>query len=260
MIETRQLGVTYRGRAALTAVDLRVEGGFTAIIGPSGAGKSTLMRALNGLLPSSQGEVLFEGLPLGTPGSATLRRQQRKMGMIFQSFNLVQRLSALDNVLLGRLAVTGTWRSSLGLTRRADRELALHLLERVGLAEQAWQRADQLSGGQQQRVGIARALAQEPRVLLADEPISALDPRSAEEVMGILHEIQAQDHTPVIANLHFLGTVRASASRVIALKAGRVVFDGSPLELTDEVTGALYERDPLPAQLPGAAQRRPAFA
>ena len=246
MIETRQLSVSYRGKPALHDLSLQIGGGFTAVIGPSGAGKSTLMRTLNGLLPASAGQVLFQGVALGRPGSAALRSQQHQMGMVFQSFNLVRRLSALENVLLGRLATTSPWRSLTGLLPRGERELALHLLDRVGLADHAWQRADQLSGGQQQRVGIARALAQQPRLILADEPISALDPRSAAEVMSILHDIQAQDGLAVIANLHSLDTVRTHADRVIALRAGRLIFDDRPDALTPQVARELYGQDALP--------------
>ena len=246
MIETRGVSVSYRGRPALNDLNLKIGGGFTAVIGPSGAGKSTLMRALNGLLPASAGQVWFQGSPLGRPGSAALRHQQRQMGMVFQSFSLVRSLSALENVLLGRLAVTSPWRSLSGWLPRGERELALHLLDRVGLADHAWQRADQLSGGQQQRVGIARALAQQPQLILADEPISALDPRSAAEVMTILHDIQAQDGLAVIANLHSLETVRSYAGRVIALRAGELVFDDRPDRLTPEVARELYGQDALP--------------
>ncbi|WP_420595985.1 phosphonate ABC transporter ATP-binding protein [Deinococcus sp.] len=251
MIQTEGLHVQYRGKPALHDINLRVGQGFTAVIGPSGAGKSTLMRALNGLIPHSGGQILLDGQPLGHPGSARLRGQQRQMGMVFQQFNLVRRLTALDNVLLGGLGRVNPVMGALGLVPAAERAYGLHLLERVGLADHAWKRADQLSGGQQQRVGIARALAQRPSVILADEPISALDPRSSQEVMAILQDIQHRDGIAVLANLHFLDTVREYAGRVVALKAGRLVFDGTPAQLDPHLTRELYDQAPLPAGPPG---------
>lgn len=248
MIETRELHVQYRGKAALHDINLQLGPGFTAVIGPSGAGKSTLMRALNGLVPASSGQILLDRQPLGRPHSARLRQQQRQMGMVFQQFNLVRRLSALDNVLLGTLGRVNPFAGALGMVPKAERAFALHLLDRVGLADHAWKRGDQLSGGQQQRVGIARALAQKPRVILADEPISALDPRSSFEVMSILQSIQQSDGIAVIANLHFLDTVREYASRVVALKAGRLVFDGLPEQLDRDLTRELYDHEPPPVQ------------
>ncbi|MFB9991591.1 phosphonate ABC transporter ATP-binding protein [Deinococcus oregonensis] len=257
MVETRHLQVDYRGKRALHDVSMQFGSGFTAVIGPSGAGKSTLMRALNGLIPATLGQVLLDGQPLGRPGTTLLRMQQRQLGMVFQHFNLVRRLSALENVLLGCLGSSGALQGALGLSRRAEREWAMHLLNRVGLADHAWQRADQLSGGQQQRVGIARALAQRPRVILADEPISALDPRSSAEVMDILRDIQERDGLMVIANLHSLETVRACAGRVIALKGGRLVFDGHPAELGSELTRELYAQETAGVHVAGPAEVDP---
>ncbi|GHF64885.1 phosphonate transport system ATP-binding protein [Deinococcus metalli] len=251
MIETRALHVAFRGRPALHDVSVAFGGGFTAIIGPSGAGKSTLMRAMNGLVPSTSGQVLLQGEPLGRRHSAALRSQQRQLGMVFQQFNLVRRLSALDNVLLGRLGLLNPLLGTLGIVPRAERAYALHLLDRVGLADHAWKRADQLSGGQQQRVGVARALAQQPKIILADEPISALDLRSSHEVMTILQDIQERDGIAVIANLHFLDTVRTYAGRVVALKAGRLVFDGHPAQLDRDLIRDLYDHE-TPPVLEGA--------
>jgi len=260
MIEVEDLCVAYHGRSALHEINLEFGSGFTAIIGPSGAGKSTLMRTLNGLVPRSSGRVLLDGQVLGRPGSAVLRAQQRRMGMVFQQFNLVRRLTALDNVLLGCLGRQHPVRGAVGWASKADRAFALHLLERVGLSEQAWKRADRLSGGQQQRVGIARALAQQPRVILADEPISALDPRSSHEVMTILQDIQERDGIAIIANLHFLDTVREYAGRVVALKAGRLVFDGHPRQLDRDLTAELYDHRPAPLQPTEGPVRLPELA
>jgi phosphonate transport system ATP-binding protein len=213
---------------------------FTALIGPSGAGKSTLMRVLNGLVKPSSGRVTIFDTEITSAPAQIVRQKRREIGMVFQSFNLVKRLTALENVLLGRLGFMNLFNSSLQRYSKSDRELAMHLLDRVGLAEQAWQRADTLSGGQQQRVGIARALAQQPRLILADEPISALDPRSSDEVMAILRAIQREDNISVIANLHHLEAVRDFADRVIALKAGKLAFDGPVMALSGEITQALY--------------------
>ncbi|MBF6594474.1 MAG: phosphonate ABC transporter ATP-binding protein [Thermaceae bacterium] len=229
------------GNKALVDINLSLSAEeFTVLIGPSGAGKSTLMRVLNGLVRPTSGTVWIENVPITVVPERTVRLERRRIGMVFQQFNLVRRLSALENVLLGRLGFMPTWQSTLKRYSRADRELAMGLLERVGLADHAWQRADTLSGGQQQRVGIARALAQQPRLILADEPISALDPKSAEGVMDLLRDIQERDGIAVIANLHFLETVREYAARVIALKKGAVVFDGRLEELTEAVTRELY--------------------
>lgn len=245
MLQLHDVSVTFRGGTrALSGINLNFSNtAFTAMIGPSGAGKSTLLRIMKGLIQPSGGFVTLDGVPLGRRHSARLRRQQAQLGMVFQQFNLVRRLSALDNVLLGRLVDTPDWRSTLRLASRDDRAFALHLLDRVGLADLAWQRADQLSGGQQQRVGIARALAQRPRLILADEPISALDPKSAEQVMTILRDIRARDGIAVVANLHFLDTVREYADRVVALRAGQVLFDGSARALTPALTRELYYGD-----------------
>lgn len=229
------------GSKALSDINLSLNAEqFTVLIGPSGAGKSTLMRVLNGLVRPTTGTVWVEDVPITQIPESRVRLERRRIGMVFQQFNLVRRLSALENVLLGRLGFMPTWKSTLRQYSRSDRELAMGLLERVGLADHAWQRADTLSGGQQQRVGIARALAQQPRLILADEPISALDPKSAEGVMDLLRDIQEKDGIAVIANLHFLDTVREYAGRVIALKKGAVVFDGKPEELTEAVTRKLY--------------------
>ncbi|MFB9991594.1 phosphonate ABC transporter ATP-binding protein [Deinococcus oregonensis] len=248
MIELQHVSHRFsNGTQALSNVSLNLDGGtFTALIGPSGAGKSTLMRVINGLVRPSQGRVTISGHDLTAASGAQVRLARREIGMVFQQFNLVRRLSALDNVLLGRLGYRAVWRSALKAYSQAEVQFALHLLDRVGLADQAWQRADTLSGGQQQRVGIARALAQEPKVILADEPISALDPKSAEQVMHILRSIHEDDGLMVIANLHFLGTVRDYAGRVIGLQQGQVMFDGTAAELTDAAAHQLYYAPQLP--------------
>ncbi len=236
--------VTHRyanGAPALKDVNLEFDSSrLTVLIGPSGAGKSSLIRVINGLVKPSEGVVTVDGVRLTGSSAATVRGVRRSIGMVFQGFNLVKRLSALENVLLGRLGYLGGFASTFKLYPRSDRELAMSLLERVGIADQAWQRADTLSGGQQQRVAIARALAQQPKLILADEHISALDPASSEAVMGLLVDIQQKDGIAVIANLHHLDAVRQYADRVIALKKGVVAFDGPPATLDQATTDSLY--------------------
>ena len=226
MIRLQEVSHQYvNGTQALKNLNLEFGGQhFTALIGPSGAGKSTLMRVLNGLVRPSKGRVWLEGTEITNAGDRVVRLERRKIGMVFQQFNLVKRLTAFENVLIGRLGFMDTLRSSLKAYSRTDRQLAMQMLERVGMADQAWQRADTLSGGQQQRVGIARALAQQPKLILADEPISALDPKSSEQVMNLLREIQRQDGIAVLTNLHHLDAVRDYAERVVGLRAGEVVF------------------------------------
>ncbi len=229
------------GTRALENVSLRLGSeDFTVLIGPSGAGKSTLMRVLNGLVRPRQGQVWIGDTEISHAPERVVRLQRRRIGMVFQSFNLVRRLTALENVLLGCLGDMPVWRSSLHLYNRNERTQAMNSLERVGMADFAWQRADTLSGGQQQRVGIARALAQRPQLILADEPISALDPKSSEQVMELLRDIQQHDGIAVLTNLHHLDAVREYAGRVIALRRGQVFFDGSVPELSDEITRELY--------------------
>jgi phosphonate transport system ATP-binding protein len=212
------------GTKALRGIDLEVERGqLLVLLGPSGAGKSTLLRCINGLVKPSAGEVTVDGVAVHQLSQlADIRRQ---VGMIFQQFNLVKRLTVIENVLCGRLAHSNIFTSCLKLFPPADIDFALHCLDRVGLAEKAYQRADQLSGGQQQRVGIARALAQKPRLILADEPVASLDPRSAERVMGILRDINRQDGMTVIVSLHNIDLAGRYAGRVVGLRDGALVLD-----------------------------------
>lgn len=242
MIELTNVSHTYpNGTKALEGVTLHLSADrFTALIGASGAGKSTLMRILNGLVKPSAGAVTVDGLELTCAKAEEVRNVRKEIGMIFQQFNLVKRLSALENVLTGRLGYMSTWRSSLRAYTREDKEVAFAMLERVGLADFAWQRADTLSGGQQQRVGVARALAQRPKLILADEPISALDPKSAEQIMDLLRSINEDDGIAVVTNLHFLDTVKDYAARIIGLNDGQLVFDGMADELDDAATERIY--------------------
>jgi phosphonate transport system ATP-binding protein len=247
VIHLRNVSQVYpNGTTALQGITLELRPDrFTAMIGASGAGKSTLLRIINGLIKPSSGEVLVNnglsyGLDLVTAKPSQVLSHRRNIGMVFQQFNLVKRSTAFENVLSGRLGYMSPLRSTLKSYTKVDKELVMGMLERVGLADYAWQRADTLSGGQQQRVGIARALAQQPKMILADEPISALDPKSSSQVMNLLRDIHERDGIAVIANLHFLDTVRDYADRVLALKAGQLVFDGTVGDLTTSVTNEIY--------------------
>jgi phosphonate transport system ATP-binding protein len=239
-IQTRSLGVTYsNGAVALAPVDLTIKpGSFTVLLGASGAGKSTLLRSLNGLVRPSQGRVLdCRGDDIAE--GRTLRHHRRETGMIFQQHQLIGRVSVLGNVLMGRLGYHTALRTLLPLNAQ-EKRLALEALERVGLLDKALARADQLSGGQQQRVGIARALVQQPKLILADEPVASLDPATAERVLSLLHGICRADGLTAVVSLHQLDFARRFGERIIGLAAGRVVFDGPPDRLDDASAAHLY--------------------
>lgn len=231
------------GTAALAGIDFKVEPGeFIAVIGPSGAGKSTLLRCLNQMVRPTSGRVVFQGADTLKSGKRELRRIRRGMGMIFQGFNLVERVSVLTNVLHGRLGYMGSWRGALGFFSKPDIQEATRLLERVGLGEQIHKRADELSGGQQQRVAIARALAQKPKLILADEPIASLDPASSEVVMNSLYKFCKEDGIACLCNLHQVDMAKKYATRIIGIYKGTKVFDGTPEELTDDMIELIYSQ------------------
>jgi len=226
---------------ALKNVSFSVEKGeFLVIIGLSGSGKSTLLRCINRLIEPSAGQIFVDGVDVTKLSSARMRRVRRKIGMIFQHFNLIKRSTVLTNTLSGRLGYMSTWRSLLGLFTRADRRLAIQNLARVGLEDKAYARADELSGGQQQRVGIARALMQNPDLLLTDEPVSALDPATSHSVMQYLEQMNQEDGVTVLASLHFLSLARRYGTRIIALKGGELMFDGSPSEIDEAKFKEIY--------------------
>ncbi|MFN2354988.1 MAG: phosphonate ABC transporter ATP-binding protein [Desulfopila sp.] len=210
------------------------------IIGPSGAGKSTFLRMLNRLTPATSGKVVVDGRNILELEGAEKRSWQRDCAMIFQQFNLVPRLDVVTNVMLGRLNRLSNVKSLLNIFGKEEIERAFASLHRLGIAEQALNRADTLSGGQQQRVAIARALTQEPKMILADEPIASLDPLSAQVVMQSLREINDRDGLPVICNLHTLDTARNYCDRVVGMRQGKVVFNGIPSELTSTVVQNIY--------------------
>ncbi len=215
-------------------------GRFVVLLGMSGAGKSTLLRTLNGLVKPTRGDVVAEGRGSIFSSGTALRRHRRRTGMVFQQHHLIGRLTALENVLVGRLAAHSTLRSILPLPRR-DRLVALEALDRVGLADRALDRADQLSGGQQQRVGIARAKAQQPEIILADEPVASLDPETAVQVLGDLHRICREDGITAIVSLHQVELARQFADRIVGLAQGRIIFDGGPEDLGPAVLDTIYK-------------------
>ena len=226
---------------ALKNVSFSVEKGeFLVIIGLSGSGKSTLLRCINRLIEPSAGQIFVDGVDVTELSSARMRRVRRKIGMIFQHFNLIKRSTVLTNTLSGRLGYMSAWRSLLGLFTRADRKLAVQNLARVGLEDKVYARADELSGGQQQRVGIARALMQNPDLLLTDEPVSALDPATSHSVMQYLEQMNQEDGVTVLASLHFLSLARRYGTRIIALKGGELMFDGSPSEIDEAKFKEIY--------------------
>jgi phosphonate transport system ATP-binding protein len=247
------------GTRALDGVSLEFhKGEFVVLIGLSGSGKSTLLRCINRLVDPTSGTVTFDGTDVTRSSGAALRRVRRRIGMIFQQFNLVRRSSVFSNVLAGRLGYRSTWRTVLGRPTRDDVALAFENLGRVGIADRAFSRADALSGGQQQRVGIARALMQEPELMLADEPVASLDPATSHSVMKYLEEINKKDGITVICSLHFLSLARRYGTRVIALKGGKVAFDGKPADIDDRRFKEIYGEDAVEVEIGLGRQEPPA--
>jgi len=229
------------GTVALKDVSFTVEKGeFLVIIGLSGAGKSTLLRCINRLVEPTSGKVYFNGVDVTAASGDELRRIRRHIGMIFQEFNLVDRASVLTNVLAGRLGYVNPWWSLLHIFPKEDIERAFRCMERVGIAHLAYKRADELSGGQRQRVGIARALMQEPKLLLADEPVSSLDPALAHSIMKYIELINKEEGITVLCCLHILSLARRYGTRIIALKDGELVFDGLPEEIDERKFKEIY--------------------
>ena len=218
---------------------------FVAIIGPSGAGKSTLIRCINRLVDASSGQVWFGGQDLLALDETAMRRQRRNIGMIFQEFNLIDRLSVIDNVLTGRLGYMGSLRSLFRAYTREDIAKAVALLDRVGLIEHMDKRADALSGGQRQRVGIARALIQAPKLLLVDEPTSALDPKTSREVMGMIRGIAREFKVPVLCNIHDVDLALEFCDRVVGLQDGIKKFDGPPSSVDQRALADIYAMEVL---------------
>lgn len=242
MLEIRELTKVFPdGTVALEDVSFTVDDGeFLVIIGLSGSGKSTLLRCVNRLIEPTAGRIVWDGTDVTAASPAELRRIRREIGMIFQQFNLVKRSSVRRNVLAGRLGYARTLPSILGRWSAADRADAQDNLELVGIADKAANRADELSGGQQQRVGIARALMQNPRLLLADEPVASLDPATSRSVLKYIEMLNRERRVMVLCSLHFLSLAREYATRIVALKSGRLVFEGLPGEIDDARFREIY--------------------
>lgn len=245
MLKIQNLVKVYEGGLkALDHVSFEVpKGQFLAVIGLSGSGKSTLLRCINRLIEPTEGQIFWNGQDITAANDEDLRRIRRKIGMVFQHFNLVHRSSVITNVLSGRLGYVNPVWSLVNRFSQADIQKAMQQLERVGIADKAHQRADELSGGQQQRVGIARALMQDPEIILADEPVASLDPVLAHSIMQYLELINKEDGVTVLCSLHFLDLVHRYADRVVALNEGVMVFDGSPEEIDDQKFKDIYGKD-----------------
>lgn len=254
MLSVRGLGHRYDGPPVLVDVSFDVAPGeVVAVIGPSGAGKTTLFRAITALVRPEEGHVEVAGRDLSRLDGSDLRQARREIGLVFQHYNLVRRLSALDNVLVGRLAHLPTWRVLLRRAGAEEQALALGCLDRVGLAERAGARADTLSGGQQQRVAIARALAQRSRLILADEPVASLDPASAGSVLNTLRAVATEDGLAVVCSLHQVELVAGFADRILGLRAGELVLDVPIADFGSEHRAAVYD----PARPPTLMKKEP---
>jgi phosphonate transport system ATP-binding protein len=245
LLEVKGVSKFYRGDvASLHDASFSVgDGEFVSIIGRSGAGKSTLLRCINRMIEPSGGEIVFDGLRMTALRGGDLRRARSRIGMVFQHHNLVDRLTVVENVLHGRLGHKSTLAGALGLYSRTEKAQALRVIEMLGLWEQRFQRCDQLSGGQKQRVGIARALVQEPRLILCDEPIAALDPSAAKVIMDRLRAISQHLGITIVTVLQQVDVARIYSDRILGVQGGRIVFDGSPRDLTGERVAAVYGAD-----------------
>ena len=242
MIIFKNVSVIYpNGFKALRNINLQInDGEFVIIIGSSGAGKSTLIRTINGFVKISEGELIVNGKNIKNLNEKELRILRREIGMIFQNFNLVKRISVLRNVLIGRLGYISTIKSIFNLFGKEDIELAFENLRRVGIEDKAYVRADQLSGGQQQRVAIARALTQKPKIILADEPVASLDPPTAKVVMDYLKQFNKELGITTIINLHDIDLVMEYGKRVIGLRNGEIIYDGKVENINDKVLKEIY--------------------
>ena len=242
MLKLENLTKRYNtGDLALQGIDLSIPSGqVLALIGPSGAGKSTLIRCINRLVEPTNGSAILNELNLTKLSSRALRKSRRKMGMIFQEYALVERLTVMENVLSGRLGYVGFWKSFLRKFPKKDVNEAFRLLDRVGLLEMADKRADELSGGQRQRVGICRALIQDPALLLVDEPTASLDPKTSRQIMRLINELCQERGLTAIINIHDVLFAQMFSQRIVGLALGNIVYDGSPEGLTPEVLTKIY--------------------
>ncbi len=245
MLKIEHLTKVYpNGTQALKDVSFEVKDGeFLAVIGLSGSGKSTLLRCINRLIEPTSGKIYWDDQDITAASSSEMRKIRRQIGMVFQQFNLVKRSSVMSNVLSGRLGYVDTFTSSLHIFSAADNQKAYASLEQVGLEDKAHVRADSLSGGQQQRVGIARALMQDPKLILADEPVASLDPVLAHSILKYLEQLNKERGITVLCSLHFLDLVHRYATRAIALKDGELVFQGLPKQIDDDEFKAIYGKE-----------------
>jgi phosphonate transport system ATP-binding protein len=251
MLKIERVSKVYdSGVRALTDINIEIpDGQFLVIIGLSGSGKSTLLRCINRLIEPTEGRIRWNGVDITAATDEELRQIRRRIGMIFQQFNLVKRSKVITNVLAGRLGYTSPLWSFVNHFSREDQEKALEKLERVGIRDKADVRASELSGGQQQRVGIARALMQEPELMLADEPVASLDPATSHSIMQYLEALNKEDGITILCSLHFLSLARAYADRVIALKDGRLEFDGPPGDIDNERFREIYGEDAVEVEI-----------
>ena len=241
------------GLHALKNVSLEIkQGEFVAIIGLSGAGKSTLLRTINRMHDISEGSLTVNGQEVNDLSGKDLRKFRRKVGMVFQSFNLVTRTTVINNVLTSRVPDMPFWKSIIGLYSKEDKVIALEALDKVGILDKAYVRADQLSGGQQQRVALARTLAQKPEIILADEPVAALDPITAKQVMDDFKKINKELNMSVLINIHHVDLALKYADRVIGIKAGEIVYDGPATKVDSEVLKQIYGRELAADEVMGA--------
>lgn len=242
MLKITHLKKRYKtGPWVLKDINIDVQQGeIVGLIGPSGAGKSTLIRCINRLIDPSEGRIELNGADLASLNSQQIRAQRRHIGMIFQEYALVERLSVMENVLSGRLGYLPFWRSFLRRYPQQDIDNAFEYLERVGLIDHANKRADELSGGQRQRVGIARALAQDPQLLLVDEPTASLDPKTSRQIMRLIQSLCREKGLPAIINIHDVPLAMQFMDRIIGLQGGEIVFDGAPSALTEDVLSRIY--------------------
>jgi phosphonate transport system ATP-binding protein len=245
MLEIKNLTKIYEGGTqAIDNVSFTVKPGeFLAIIGLSGSGKSTLLRCINRLIEPTEGQIIWKGEDITAASQDEMLRIRRKIGMIFQHFNLVSRSRVITNVLAGRLGYVNPAMSLVNRFPKSDLDMAIKQLDRVSIADQAYKRADELSGGQQQRVGIARAMMQEPEIILADEPVASLDPVLAHSIMQHLETINKEDGVMVLCSLHFLDLVHRYADRAVALNDGKLMFDGTPEEIDDAKFKEIYGKE-----------------
>ncbi len=243
MLKIENLRKTYKtGVEALRDISIKVEEGeFVVVLGKSGSGKSTLLRCINRLVEPTSGRVFLNDEEITGASSGKLRQLRQKIGMVFQQYNLVSRFSVQTNILAGRLSTVSTAASMLNLFPQADVEKSQQVLDRLGIADKEFDRADKLSGGQQQRVGLARALMQDPQLILADEPVSSLDPSTSKQIMDLLAEFNQRDGVAVICNLHLPSLAREYGSRIIALNEGQIVYDGPATDLSETELNSFYD-------------------